>query len=92
MPLPRGHENCLDIETALGGFVLANAPYFIDDGVPGHDLLSHEFFRRADDRTFIRMLPADEGKRLGIRRIRNVHAIPGYQAKILQGTPRRRPS
>ncbi len=29
----RGHKDCLDIETVFGGFVLANAPDFIDDGV-----------------------------------------------------------
>src|ERR1035438_3852689 len=31
----RGHKDCLDIETVLGGFVLANAPDFIDDEALG---------------------------------------------------------
>jgi len=75
----RGHKDCLDIETVLGGFVLANAPNFIDYGVPRHELFSHEFFRCADNRAFTRMLSADQDKCFGIRRIRNVHAIPGYQ-------------
>ena len=78
MPLFRGQKDGLDIETVLGGFVLANAPNFIDDRVPRHELFSHERFRRAEDRTFTRMHPSDGGKRPGNRRIRNMHAISGY--------------
>jgi hypothetical protein len=43
------------------------------------NLFSHEFFLCADDRTLASMLPADRGKRPGISRIRNMHAIPGQQ-------------
>jgi hypothetical protein len=62
----RGRKDCLDIEIVLAGFFLANAPDFIDDGVPRHELFSHWFFRYADDRAFTRILPADQGQRLGI--------------------------
>src|SRR3989442_644825 len=55
LSLLRGHKNCLDIETVLGGKVLADAPDFIDYGVPRHELFSHEFFRCADDRAFTRI-------------------------------------
>lgn len=56
-PLPpfRSRKDCLDIETLPGRFVLAKAPDFIDDGVPQHDLFSHEFFWRADNRTLAGM-------------------------------------
>jgi hypothetical protein len=51
-----GREDCPNIETVLDRLLLANAPDFINDGIPYHDLFSHEFFRRADDRTFTPML------------------------------------
>lgn len=34
-----------------GGFVLANEPQLIDDGIPRNALFSHQFLRGADDRT-----------------------------------------
>jgi len=43
------------------------------------NLFSHEFFRCADDRAVIPMLPTDQGKCPGIGRVRNVHAIPSHQ-------------
>lgn len=63
----------------FGGEIFADAPDFIDDRVPGHNLFSHEFFRCADDRAVIPEFPADQGKCSGIRGIRNMHAIPGHQ-------------
>ena len=38
MPLSRGRKDCLDIETVLARFFLADAPDFSDDGVPRHEL------------------------------------------------------
>ena len=75
----RGHKNRLDVETVLGGFVLANATAFINDGVPRHELFSHEIFRRSDERTFTHVLQADGAEFLGNRRIRKYSQfrVPG---------------
>jgi hypothetical protein len=75
----RCRKNGPDVEAIPGGKILADAPNFIDYGVPGHKLFSHEFFRCSDDRAVIPVVPADQGKCPGVRRIRNVHAIPRHQ-------------
>ena len=41
LSLFRSLKDRFDIQTVLRGFVLANAPDFIDDGVPRQDLISH---------------------------------------------------
>ena len=74
-----GRKDCPNIEAVLDRLLLANAPDFINDGIPHHDLFSHEFFRRADDRTFTPMLTADQRKGFRNRRVRNMYAIPSYQ-------------
>jgi hypothetical protein len=73
-----GRKDCPNIEAVLDRLLLANAPDFINDGIPYHDLFSHELFRRADDRTFTPMLTADQRKGFRNRRVRNVNAIPSY--------------
>jgi hypothetical protein len=44
LALLRGREDCLDIETVLARFFLADAPDFIDDGVPRHELAAAPYF------------------------------------------------
>ena len=46
MPLFRGRKDLFDVKPTLGGLIHANAPDFIDDRIPWHDLFSKKCFRR----------------------------------------------
>ena len=70
LPHLRCGKNGLNVEAVPGCKILADAPDFVDDRIADHKLFSHQFFRCADDRTLISMLPADQGKCPGVGRVR----------------------
>jgi hypothetical protein len=68
-----GRQDCPNIETVLGRLLLANVPDFINDGIPYHDLFSHEFFRRADD---------DIHTHAGGRSTQEIHSMYGSDGDV----------